>query len=91
MGMYVNLDSKGAGIGQSYDDKIESLLKDGAAKIPPPVKWVDDLVCVVDNGAFAAAAYAYDAREMDYFKDTRNTIGRRKQWLMYEHAKTVAK
>ena len=43
--------------------------------------------CVVDNGFFGAAGYAYDESEMNQFL---SPDGRPKQWLEYIHAKEIA-
>ena len=45
------------------------------------------MVCVVDNGHFAAAAYAYDQREWKAF----NTYdGRMKQWYTLTNVEKYA-
>lgn len=54
----------------------------------PPAIWTDDLVCVVDNGAWEAAAYAYSPDEMEVFK---YPDGRQRVWLTVPNAKSYAK
>jgi hypothetical protein len=89
MGYYINHNSKGDFIGTTFEEKINSLIEDGATKIPTPTKFTDNLVCVVDNGMFAAAAYAYSEQEMKVFLEGMN--GRRFQWLSFDKAKELAK
>jgi hypothetical protein len=87
MGMYVNTDSKGKDIGASFESKIASLLADGAVQTNGK-EFEKDLVCVVDNGFFAAAGYCFNEREYACFSDTSDT--RRKAWFTYEHVVDVA-
>lgn len=44
--------------------KLRFLLADGAKLVDEPLKFQEDLVCVVDNGFFEAAGYAFNEREM---------------------------
>lgn len=88
MGYYINLDSKENFIGNSFDAKVANLLEDGAKKISEPSMWREGLVCVIDNGLFAAAGYAFDDREMKAFKHYGN---RNYQWLEYDKARELAK
>lgn len=87
MGFYVNQDKNGKHLGISFTEKLENLKKDGAKTIPPPVKWEEGLVCLVNNGHFAGAGYAYDKDEMEVFLVPD---GRTKQWLLYESAKELS-
>jgi hypothetical protein len=87
MGKYINKNSNGTGLGSSASDKINRLVEDGATTINTPVEWNENLVCVVDNGFFGAAGYAYDEKEMNQFL---SPDGRPKQWLKYIHAKEIA-
>lgn len=64
-----------------------ALINDGANPIQPPIEWQEGLVCVVDNGAFEAAGYAYSVNEMEVFKASD---GRPKQWLLFDKAKELA-
>ena len=59
----------------------------GATKIDAPQTFQEDLVCVVDNGMFDAAAYLYNEAEMEYFKKhTGNKV-----FLIVPNAKELAK
>lgn len=69
--------------------KAEALLTiEGATQIPQPTKFQDDIVCVVDNGIFEAAGYAYSPEELEVFS---RPDGRPKVWLKIPGAKTLAK
>lgn len=87
MGMYVNETSERL-LGTSFLSKCIGLIADGAEPIVPPTEFKEDLVCVVDNGPFAAAAYAYDEREMKCFL---HDDGRLKQWFIWDKVKQFAK
>ena len=87
MGKYVNETSKGQ-VGVSFNAKCQALLEDGATLIPTPTKFVENLVCVVDNGFFTAAGYAYDQREFDDFSDSNDP--RRKRWFVWDKVKEFA-
>jgi hypothetical protein len=86
MGKYLNVDSNGKSIGTSYHNKLSNLIEDGAI-IVSPKEFQDNLVCVVNNGIFAAAGYAYDEREFEVFN--RPDV-RPKTWLVYPYAKDLA-
>lgn len=69
MGFYINTTSTGSSLGY---DKARALVADGFKSITQPESFSevpDDkgLVCVVDNGMFQAAGYAYDEREFQAF------------------------
>jgi hypothetical protein len=66
MGIYLNYDSNGNEL--PTIGKAEALIKDGAKKIYEPEKFQKNLVCVVENGLFDAAAYAYSEEEFNYFR-----------------------
>jgi len=83
MGYYIN-EINGRHVGTSYTEKINSILAADGTRIPEPIEWKEGLVCVVDNGYMAAAAYAYSEREMEEFKIPD---GRPKQWMFLENAK----
>ncbi len=89
MGKYVNIDSKGNLIGTTFREKVDALVADGATKVDSPTEWKEGLVCVIDNGMFAAAGYAYNEREMQEF--ITSGPERPRQWLLYEHASELAK
>ena len=46
------------------------------------------MICVIDNGFFAAAAYAYNESEYEEFKQPD---GRPKQWYTLDNAEEYAK
>lgn len=88
MGKYINKNSKGESLGSSFREKVNALILDGANAVGSPRKFEEGLVCVIDNGFFAAAGYAYDEREMKAFISGYG--GREFQWLKYDPAKTLA-
>lgn len=83
--MYINNNSKGEPLGH---DKVQSLMADGATRIPKPSEFKADLVCVVDNGYFQAAGYCYSQGEFNAF--TEPSDHRPKTWLLYQHAQQTA-
>lgn len=87
MGYYINKNSKGDFIGVSFNEKLFNLINDGAKLIDKPSVWEEGLVCVINNGMFGAAAWAYDEDEMNCFL---NTNGRDFQWLKFNKAKDLA-
>lgn len=87
MGLYINNNSKGHPIGNSFNAKVANLIEDGAVKIPEPTEFQENLVCVIDNGFFAAAGYAFSKEEMEVFLTPDN---RNKQWLKFDKAKELA-
>lgn len=89
MGKYINQDSKGNQVGASYQNKVNSLIADGATVLnSSALQFQPGLVCVVDNGMFAAAGYAYSEGE---FKEFSRNDGRQKTWLYYPHAEAIAR
>jgi hypothetical protein len=65
--------------------KADALLqREGVTEIEWPREWVPNLVCVVDNGEWDAAAYAYDEAEMQRF--IRGHGGRPMRWLIVPDA-----
>lgn len=87
MGYYINSTSKGKHLGFSAKTKEQALIQDGATPTDGKT-FEDNLVCIVDNGHFAAAAYAYSKEEYEDFINPRDT--RPKTWLIYEHAKELS-
>lgn len=81
MGFYVNQDSKGNILPSK--GKVQALVNDGATILEKP-EFTENLVCVVDNGAFEAAAFAYDYEEFNRFM--RGRYDRPWTWLIYPHA-----
>lgn len=89
MGRYINETSNGTPLPPL--GKVSALLADGGSLYGGQLKDanLDTLVCVVHNGIFEAAAWAYDAGEVADFADP--TDRRRKVWMVYPHAKQVAR
>ena len=84
MGKYIDY-IDGKHIGTSYEEKISSLVAQGAVKVASPQQFKPNtLVCVIDNGPFAAAGYAYSEQEMIAFRDDGSD--RPRQWLELENA-----
>lgn len=79
MGKYVNHTSAGA-VGASADSKCQAIINDGGIEIPEPKEFIPNLVCVVNNGMFGAAAYAYNESEFNCFK---RPDGRPKRWFTW--------
>ena len=88
MGKYINKTSTGLILGASFNEKIKALVEDGAKEVPTPTEFVPNLICIMDNGPFAAAGYADDEREFNYFKSSGDH--RPKRWFTYEHAPALA-
>lgn len=87
MGKYINV-IEGTHIGTTANEKITFLVSRGAERIKgEPTIFEEGLVCVVDNGVFAAAGYAYSEREMNEFK---RPDGRPRVWLKFPDAKKYA-
>lgn len=84
MGKYVNTDSKGNQLPAS--GKVQALVADGAEVTDASFK--PNLVCVVNNGFFEAAGYAFCEEEFEAFNQPSDT--RPKTWLVYEHAAELA-
>ena len=85
MGYYINQNSKNQDL--PAIGKLNALIEDGA-KVIIPNEFEENLVCVIDNGFFEAAAYMYNKDEFDYFKSDNS---RPRKFLKYEHAKELAK
>jgi hypothetical protein len=71
MGFYIETDSPVC--------KAQQIIANhGGEIIPRPEKWEKGIVCVVSNGYFEAAGYAYDEREFEQFS---HPDGRPRQWV----------
>lgn len=84
MGKYINKTTTGTVL--SAVGKADQLIADGAKEIPEPSSWEPNLVCVVENNIFDAAAWAYDEREMNVFK---RPDGRDKRWLIHPQVEEI--
>lgn len=88
MGKYINVNSKGESL--PAKNKLQALVEDGGKIIPKTeLKFQKNLVCVVENYAFDAAAFAYDENEFNVFNEDMS--GRKMTWLHYPYAKELAK
>jgi hypothetical protein len=88
MGKYINHTFNGPLRSQH---KADDLIKVGASLLPDvPKEWEENLVCVVDNGAFEAAAYVQDERDLSDFSNYA-TDYRDRVWLKWDRAKEFAK
>lgn len=81
MGMYINAPE----MGNSFAEKVQ-FLKDKHQATETTATMQPNLVCVVDNGMFAAAAYCYSQGEFEEF----NSTSRPKTWLIVPNAKELA-
>lgn len=81
MGYYIN------NIGTSLQEKVATL-KSKHSATDTDSSFKQNLVCVVDNGMFAAAGYAYCEAERDHFAEQD---GRKKVWLVVPNARELAK
>lgn len=84
MGKYLNVNSKGESL--SPINKASQLIADGATRVTP--EFQENLVCVVENRFFDAAAYCETELEFNAFNDPDDH--RRKIWLVYEHVAELA-
>jgi hypothetical protein len=87
MGKYINQTSNGS-IGSSYKSKCEALVADGAKVLINPIRFVNNMVCVVNNGYFAAAAYVYSESEFVEFSSEEDP--RPKTWFIWDKVKEFA-
>lgn len=91
MGYYIN--STPAGTLPNVG-KAQFLLKNvpGTQQVPAPKResdFVENLVCVVNNGMFEAAGYCFSVSEMIAFSQPSDS--RPKIWLVVPDAKVFAK
>lgn len=82
MGKYINQMN---GTNLPGRGKAEFLLANGAKDILKPSEFRENLVCVVNNGSFEAAGYAYNEAE---FKVFREPDGRPKRWFILENVES---
>jgi hypothetical protein len=80
MGKYINT-INGISIGSSFDQKCKALIDNGAISITDSI-FLENMICVVDNGWFGAAAYTYSTSE---YEDFKFHDGRPKQWFTLEN------
>jgi hypothetical protein len=86
MGKYLNV-INGIGMGSSFREKSTAIEQNGGTKIDQPTEFESDLVCIVDNGYFGAAAYCYSKSELEHFS---REDGRPKQWYKFPNAAVYA-
>lgn len=69
--------------------KVQFILENApdAKIIDPPTEWQEGLVCVVHNGAFDAAGYAFDEDEMRVFLAPDYDVQRPRTWMIVPNAK----
>jgi len=87
MGVYVNQTQNGA-LGSSFSQKCEGLLKAGALEVEIPKKYAPNLICVVDNVFFAAAAYLYNENELREFSSSSDK--RTKRYFVWDRVEEFA-
>jgi len=84
MGKYVNNTSTGTALPAT--GKADLLIEDGATEVSGN-KFEENLICIVENGPFDAAAYAYSESEYNEFK---KDDGRTKRWVTHPKASEIA-
>ncbi len=84
MGYYIDENSKGERLNPHL--KAQQLINDGAKRVNP--EWQENLICVVENGLFDAAAYCYSEMEFDEFNDVMDS--RRRTWITHPMAKELS-
>lgn len=88
MGKYINHTPNGP---LKAQHKADDLIKVGAELLfETPKTFEDNLICVVDNGTFEAAAYVQDERDLSDFSDY-TTDYRDRVWLKWDKAKEYAR
>lgn len=85
MGKYINQNSTGSELHPL--GKAKALISDGAVVQSTPKYIPGKSVCVVENGFFDAAAYAFSEEEFLVFLNDKS--GRKKTFLVYEHAEKL--
>lgn len=89
MGFYLEQNSQGERL--LSRNKADQLLDDGAEEIytsEDNLVWQPNLVCVVSNGVFDAAGWAYNRREMEAFKATPHDQ-RPRRWLIVPELRKI--
>ena len=86
MGKYIN-EVNGRFLGVTFREKCNVLREVGAQEISEPQSFEPNIVCVIDNGHFAAAAYAYNNEELNVFK---SFDVRPKKWFIFEGVEQYA-
>ena len=83
MGYYINRMPSGEMLAPTR--KADQLLRVSGAReiMSPQSSFTSDLVCVVENGLFDAAAFCYNEKEQTEFAEFD---GRRKRWLIVPEA-----
>lgn len=87
MGYYINHTQKRT-LGTSFNEKCDGLIEAGAIEVSQPTNFQEGIICVVNNGLFAAAGYAFSEDELNVF---RHPDGRPKRWFIWDKAKEYAK
>ena len=86
MGFYIEHDTQGEPL--SARGKADELLASpGVTEIHGKVEWQPNLVCVVENRFFDAAAFCFSEQEFYEFKQPD---GRPRRWLVVQHAAELA-
>lgn len=89
MGYYLNQTPGGHYLPGKGKAKAIQAQFEGVTVLPEqPQEFIPDLVCVVENGPFDAAGYAYSEAEMNVFK---HDDGRKKTWLIVPNVDKYAK
>jgi len=84
MGYYINTNSKGEPLRPL--GKAKALVDDGAT-IVDGKEFQPNLICIVSNGMFDAAGFAFSLSEYEAFKEPD---GRQRTWLIHPQAAKLA-
>lgn len=82
MGYYIN---KVGGKDLPAKGKAIQIIADGGTRVDN--EFQENLICVVDNGFFEAAAYCYSLEE---FNEFNKNDGRSKIWVTHPKAKELS-
>lgn len=82
MSYYVDRNSKGHTLNTLY--KAKQLVEDGGTEVEPAFQ--ENLICVISNAHFDAAAYCHNEEE---FKRFNMSDGRIKTWVVHPNAKEL--